>query len=327
MRKLNVVITHGIGWGEKRETYADQLQQNIEKSFRRALKQLDLPVERPKRGEGLRFRVVFWSPVTQEPQNRLIDLLELEQPSDFWLERLIYEARRQMIGLVGDIIAYSGSQDLVYQEIHFRVHEALHDLVDALDDDDRDEHGLAHLTLIGHSLGSVITSDFIWDNRDTEPGREHILADYDLNVKNIILLGSPMAMYTLRGNPDASKEELAESLDSPVTCDPDNGLWLNMFDPQDAVGLPLTPIDAYANIGVVDCSVNAGNWATGWNPASHVGYWNSNAAADIIGRKLALDWAALNDPAFAAQHYTAQVEAYRASLCPDEHDVDDDDDE
>ncbi len=318
MHKVNVLITHGIGWGEKRETYADRLQELLEKDFARALDALDLSIKLPTPAEAMNFRVVFWSPVTQNPQNELIELLGLDTRGRL-LDKAIGLARRQMIGLVGDIIAYgSGGQDAVYQEVHNRVHEALYDLVGPFDAPGRDPNTPDHLTMIGHSLGSVITSDFIWDNRSTQKGREHFLPGYNVTIKNIILLGSPMAMYTLRGNPDATKAELAKSLDSPVVCDPDHGLWLNMYDPQDPVGLPLTPIEAYAKVGVIDWRVDAGNWATGWNPLSHVGYWSCKSSAKIIAHKLALDWAALNDADFAANDYAALVQAQRESLQTDE---------
>lgn len=317
MHRINVLITHGIGWGEKRETYADRLQKLLEKYFAHTLEDLHLSIELPPPAEAMNFLAVFWSPVTQDPQNELIKLLGLEARGCI-IKKILGLPRRQMIGLVGDIIAYgTGGKDRVYEEVHNRVHEALYVLVGTPDAPGRDPDTPDHLTMIGHSLGSVITSDFIWDNRSTEKGREHILPDYNVTVKNIMLLGSPMAMYTLRGNPDATKAELVKSFASPVVCDPDNGLWLNMYDPQDPVGLPLTPIEAYAKAGVIDRQVNAGNWATGWNPLSHVGYWNSKSSAKIIAHKLALDWAALNDADFAANQYAALVQAQRESLGTD----------
>jgi pimeloyl-ACP methyl ester carboxylesterase len=310
-RKLNIVIIHGVGWGESRDHFADELKDNIAASFEQAIFDLDLD-DLPDHTEqkALRIAPVYWSPVTQDPQNELIDLLGIVANQALF-GKTTAEIQRQMIGLVGDIIAYG--DPIVYKAIHAKIDEAVtHLSVESIGE--REDDGYANLTMVGHSLGSVIASDYIYDHRDREHDWRWRMPNHHLKLKNIFLLGSPMAMYTLRGNPGATREQIRTSLDRPVQVDPHNGFWLNMHDPQDPIGLPLSPIESYQKEGVIDCPVEAGNWLTGWNAASHVGYWRSTHVAEVIGHKLALDWAALNSPSFADTYYDQEVAALRDSL-------------
>ena len=234
-------------------------------------------------------------PVTQASQDALLALLGFRAFPLLHRLNLAYQARRQMVGLLGDVIGYEGGP-------HNRVYQAIHRCVDehaaalgAASAAERSGDGFAPLTVIGHSLGSVIASDYIWDHTKGAAEPYH-LAEHRLALKNLILMGSPMALYALRNNPAADRQTLATSLDSPVQVDPDGGFWLNLYDPQDPIAFPLHPLESYARAGVIDCTIKAGNWLTTWNPASHVGYWRSGDVAEIIERKLALDWAALNSP-------------------------------
>ena len=314
-RTLNVLIIHGIGWGDSGKDYARPLQNHIQQEFERALTRLHLRDINQRDASGkraLRFEAVYWSPVTQDPENALLDLLGFGGFRPFRRFNLTYVARRQMVGLLGDVIAYEyGPDRRVYTAIHRRVDDCIDKLSDA-SADERDDAGYAPLTVIGHSLGSVIASDFVWDHTRDAP-QPHYLTDHHLALKNMILMGSPVALYALRDNPSEDKEKLAASLDSPVQVDPEGGLWLNLVDPQDPIAFPLQPIRSYDRAGVIDCQVRAGSWLTTWNPASHVGYWRSAEVAELIGHKLALDWAALNSPRFA-ERYLATVEKFRADL-------------
>ncbi len=310
-RALNILIIHGVGWGAGGKDYAKPLQRNIAEAFEGAVRRLRLPdVPAPEFAarNALRFNAVYWSPVTQRPQDALIKLMGqrgwplLRRLNPFTL------ARRQMVGLLGDVIAYEGGgQNPVYAAIHGVVRESAQTLARAADlpDDSR-----APLTVIGHSLGSVIASDFVWDHTRgaDEP---HHFRDFPFSVKNMVLLGSPMAIYALRGNPNAGPDEIAESLSSPVAVDPDGGTWLNMYSQQDPIGFPLKPIRAYAESGVIDIPVRAGSWLASLTPLSHIGYWKCQEVAEIVARKLALDWAALNVPDFAEKRYEKEITTFR----------------
>ncbi len=303
-RALNVLIVHGIGWGSNGKEYARPLVQNVSSEFERAVKRLhlrDVAARDARARRALRFEVVFWSPVTQDSQNALLSLMGF---GGLWLLRrfnLAFLVRKQLVGLLGDVIAYGGGeQNRVYHAIHRRVADGF-EALGAASAAERDDDGYAPLTVIGHSLGGVIASDHVWDHTKGTAQR-YRLEGYRLRLVNMITMGSPLALYALRNNPSADKRTLAESLDSPIACDPDSGLWLNMVDPQDPIGFPLQPIRSYDAAGVIDCTVRAGTWLTTWSPISHVGYWRSQDAAHLIARKLALDWAAINSAQFADRY-------------------------
>lgn len=315
-RALNIVIIHGIGWGESGKNYARPLQRNIASEFEKAVRKLRLrDVSRSDYSakRALRFEAAYWSPVTQRPQDGLIALMRMGGWRIFRAFNPYYIARRQMVGLLGDVIAYEGgSNNRVYTAIHERVSASVTDLAEASASEIPDGTHVP-LTVIGHSLGSVIASDYVWDSTRGADQPYHF-RDHPFTVKNMILMGSPMAIYALRNNPNADKYDIADALDSPVQVDPNGGMWLNLFDPQDPIAFPLKPIQAYDEAGVVDCEVQAGNWFESLTPLSHVGYWRCMQSAQIIGRKLALDWAALNVPEFAEKKYEKALKSYRKDI-------------
>lgn len=313
-RAQSVLFVHGIGWGEKGDNFAESLQKNIGQAFEKALTRLHLrDVNRSdaQYKNALHFKAAYWSPITQVPENELIKLLKLD---GWWLTRafsLGVWMRRQMVSLLGDVIAYEGQGHDIYDKIH----DCIKGCVDELCADCDQEDGAAgpgSLTVIGHSLGSVIASDYLYDHMQGA-AQPHHMVGVNLALKNMILLGSPMALYALRDNPFAKRDQLANSLTSPVQVDPEGGLWLNFYDPNDPISFPLKPIHSYAEAGVIDYRVRAGNWLTAWNPACHLGYFRSSEIASIIGRKLALDWAGANSPSFADRCAKA-VESFKKEL-------------
>lgn len=311
---LNVLIVHGIGWGGHGTLYSRPLIQNVRAEFDRALKRLklrDVDGSAARSKNALRFETACWDPVTQQPQDAMLSVL-FGRP---WLKQrlsLTYRFRRNMVGLLGDVTAYERDPD---NAVYRAVHEEVDQCVDQLAQASRAQAGAAYapLTVIGHSLGSVIVSDYVWDHTGGT-GQSHLLRGHDLALVNMILMGSPMALYSLRNNAYGGRGSIRDSLGSPVQVDPDYGLWLNLYDEQDPIGFPLEPVDSYRAAGVIDCAVSAGNWLTGWNLLSHVGYWRCHKTARAIGGKLALDWARLNSPRFAGQDYEKAFKAYRKEL-------------
>jgi hypothetical protein len=313
-RVMNILIVHGIG-SQAGKNYARQLQKNIGEEFDRAVGRLrlrDVNRRDMQAKHALRFEAAGWASVTQKPEDALIDLMELGGRWPLRRFNLNYQARRQMVSLLGDVVAYGGGP---YNKVYKAVHGCLDDGASALSTasaGERDEEGYVPLTLIGHSLGSVIASDYVWDNT-RNAGQPYYLPEHHLSLKNMVTLGSPLAIYALRDNPGADEHTLAESLDSPIRVDPKGGMWINIYDPHDLIAFPLQPIRSYDRAGVIDCPVHAGTWLTAWNPASHVGYWRSPDVAQVIGRKLALDWASLNSAKFAPR-YEEEVEKFRKDL-------------
>ena len=313
-RALNVLIVHGIGWGNRGTLYARPLEDSIRHAFDRAIGRLhlrDIDGKDARAKNALRFEAACWDPITQKPQDSLLSVM-FGGLQFFRRATLTYHFRRNMVSLLGDVIAYERNpNNHVYQAIHKELEDCISRLSEA-SAGERDENGYAPLTIIGHSLGSVIGSDFVWDH--AEGSGSHRLGDHHFSLHNFVSMGSPMALYALRDNTYGDRESIRESLKAPIQVEPEHGFWLNLYDRQDAIAFPLQPIESYQDVGVIDCAINAGTWLTGWNFISHIGYWRCDEASQIIGRKLALDWARLNSPRFAGRDYNKALDALRKEL-------------
>jgi hypothetical protein len=70
--------------------------------------------------------------------------------------------------------------------------------------------------------------------------------------------------------------------------------WINLYDPDDALGWPLQPLSpGYAAL-VDDRAINAGQgvvtWVLkSWNPLSHTAYWNDAQVLDLLAQRLRLE--------------------------------------
>lgn len=250
----------------------------------------------------------MWSDITQEDQDRLWNLLfgktlgsrelnwgsTLQQPLK-WARRVRYWAyfRRFVLNYLGDPIAYIPCL-IKYQQIQHRISSAL-----TRYQNDASIHGAtaqnpALLTVVAHSLGSVIFSDLFHDMT-----RRYNTWPSEIRLANFFSLGSPIALYRLRyGAQDPFNQPL-------LVQDPD-GLWINVYDPQDILGYPLKPLNREYQAAVfADKEINAGqwwnpiHWLQGMTPFSHLLYWKDAVVAQMIGRKAALDWLRLNDLALA----------------------------
>ena len=67
--------------------------------------------------------------------------------------------------------------------------------------------------------------------------------------------------------------------------------WINVYDPDDALGWPLQPLSPDYAALVQDRVINAGqgmvNWILKrWNPASHSAYWADGQLLGVLGEIL-----------------------------------------
>ena len=70
--------------------------------------------------------------------------------------------------------------------------------------------------------------------------------------------------------------------------------WINLYDPDDALGWPLQPLSpGYAAL-VDDRPINAGQGAVtwilkSWNPLSHTAYWSDAQVLEVLAQRLRLE--------------------------------------
>ena len=280
-----VLIIHGIGL--EKSGFSNPLRERITEVFQRTVGRFS---PQPPQG-AIDIKEVVWSEVTQVDENQLWGRLFPNLGN--WISRVRYRAllRKYVVDYVGDLIAYVAIPGVnKYRDIHGKFFQTMDQFTR-----DAGSHGAtlqkpALLTVVAHSLGAVIASDAIYSRIESQTWPAQ------LQLANLITLGSPLALYTLRfGDPDNSS--------SPITMQDPEGLWINIFDPQDVVGHPLKPVNTqYDQAVYTDKVINAGQWWKIWqwpqqaSPGSHLLYWEDNTVAEIIGRKAALDWLRENQP-------------------------------
>ncbi len=78
---------------------------------------------------------------------------------------------------------------------------------------------------------------------------------------------------------------------SPISVESSTGRWVNIFDEDDPVGMPLKVLNnAYDKVVLKDVLVNSGVYGI-----SHTNYFKrTSRVLDIICQKLAIDWIAFN---------------------------------
>jgi hypothetical protein len=190
-----------------------------------------------------------------------------------------------LLNFVGDAIAYQkvGGDNELYNRVHAEVGAKLGELAEQAGPD-------APLCVIGHSLGSVIASNYLYD---LQQGTNDFGGDTPLErgetLAFLYTLGSPIALW-------ASSYLTDKNFGQPITVpakkfghdDPDLG-WVNLIDADDVFAWPLRPLgDAYQQ--VTDRYVSVGPLPINLTPLSHISYWYDSSVMAGIGETLARWW-------------------------------------
>jgi hypothetical protein len=243
----------------------------------------------PAEEEVLAIGRVHWAGLLQERQRHLRRILdaarEVVTRAGPWWSRLLTAGiqllRRQehrfITEFVGDVIGYRQA------EVQAGIYAAITEALDALADAIGPGPGKAPLTIIAHSLGTVIGSDYVWDMTQARAAGQEPGFHAQLTLENLFTVGSPLALFSLRyGQPAVFSQ--------PVTVESPRGRWVNIYDKDDPVGMPLKPLNAaYDRAVFADARVDAGRYLF-----AHGGYFSRSAALALITRKLAADWLARN---------------------------------
>lgn len=279
MVKLAVAIIHGVG--SQQENFADDIINELKDRFSRGIAGTAVAshLSRESIREQLECRPVLWAPVLTGKEQDLYNRTRADYSLDW--TRL----RRFFISLLGDGVAYQpvpGNAD-PYDQIHQLVANVLGELDAAAGPD-------APLSIIAHSLGAVIASNFVWDaQHGTLPTPTASPLGRCETLTNFYTMGSPLAIWGLR-YPDFGDPIAVPS--STQTALP--GEWINFFDDDDIIAYPIQSLNAKYAAVVRDQEVNVGGWLSNWNPISHTGYWTDNDVTVPIASKLVQDWIALN---------------------------------
>jgi hypothetical protein len=156
--------------------------------------------------------------------------------------------------------------------------------------------GSVPLVLMAHSLGCHVLSSYLYDAQKAEHGPVRVGIWQDIQRHAFGIAGrsllSPEEIGFLRG--DTCTGLLTTGCNIPIFVAAHQKMtilpirkptpafhWLNLYDPDDALGWPLGPLSESYQQLVEDRAVNAGggliDWMLkGWNPWSHTAYWDGD---------------------------------------------------
>ena len=212
-----VLVIHGIGTQEMgySKPFEELVRQVFEKESRRKNSSLSS-------ANSLVWKELYWAEITQQDQDVLKKRMKLKGL-----------LRKFAVTYLGDAIAYSRLTypPDKYSEIQSRFAQTIRQLSEQAE---RSPEKQASLTIISHSLGTVIASDGIYElcNKGTFPK--------NLSLDNFFTLGSPIALYGLRYG--------IENFNKPIRPK----VWINIYYPQDGIGYPLKVLNTAYNEAVVE---------------------------------------------------------------------------
>lgn len=293
-QKVAIAVVHGIGAGDPdyNSGKADQpefirsLQNNLIDRFSK------LGISDKEYHQRFVMAPVYWATVLEGNQQDLWARFQRQSAMNW--DRI----REFMVSFVSDAIAYQVSPRgrHSYHAIHRFCAQTLHTLA-------QKAGPKAPLCVIGHSLGSIVSYNYLLDlqaefGNNTEAEslfRESVLRQVGNSplergetLSLYYTLGSPLALWTLRDRdgglpiqfPAPRLTEHYPQLNSATE-------WVNVYDSDDVIAYPLRPINsAFQRAVKEDLNVNAGEVWESWNPLSHNGYWKDPETGDRIARSL-----------------------------------------
>jgi hypothetical protein len=302
----HVVIIHGMGLlREEGEIYSHPLQQAIGRHM-------------GADADRLRYYEVNWSSIGQSEEDTLLrhnilpdqwHTISLRHPIDSLLETIdrlkgtSNELRRFMVGSVGDVFTYltmPGKRD-IQQRLKHQIFAARQAQIDA---------GVPpphYISIMAHSLGSVVTYDLARYFGDTQEGQQEAGS---AALANLFTFGSPLALFSLleygqerqpaNAPPPAVLSDGQSNPQSPEQREPEarrpystrgiklnlaDGKWLNFYDQQDPVACTLHDLYSPRNSADDRSEVEDIPVQTGVLHA-HTAYWQNDEMAAAIAKQL-----------------------------------------
>jgi hypothetical protein len=203
------------------------------------------------------------------------------------IEKAVFDKlRRIIITSVSDVLVYES--EYWRDQIRSMLLEKINPYITSTDP----------VSVVGHSLGSVVAFDTLYYNSRHNP----VWQAANFKPLNLFTLGAPIALFSLELDNDTGEqkpryfpEEATPPELDPTNTNPDlqpvraEGVWYNFLDAQDLIGYPLETLFKGKFI-VKDILVQ-----TGTNPIkAHAEYWNNEEVAQRIAERLKQDWERLN---------------------------------
>jgi hypothetical protein len=225
---------------------------------------------------------VNWTPVLREERKNLYQKLGVnELDSFFGMREFIFQA-------IADSLTYQVTQAKIddlwsYNGIHRCFADSLNELAQ-----EEQAGGDAPLCIISHSLGTVITSNYIYDLQTQKAQID--IGDTPLErgetLTCVYTLASQIPFWSLR-HPNFDHPIKVPSTKLHQHYPDLKGEWINFFNRSDIMGYPLKSLnEAYSEAVTEDKEVDAGGIVKSWNPLSHCSYWTDKNVVNTIAATL-----------------------------------------
>lgn len=271
-KQVAVLAVHGMG----------DTPRDFDRQIRRTIS---------RRLGGERWRRVHWQPVyyqrvLQDNQRALMSRMLAHAELDWIrLRRFVLYGFSDAAGMESRP-QFPGS---VYERIQAILVDALRVSMAALESPHRP------VVVVAHSLGCQVVSNYLWDAQQTRASAGVFRGDVPEPVSKHSLEGQFLRLKTLRSlltsgcNIPVFIAGLPPDKIEPVIVD-ERGWqfeWENYYDPDDALGWPLRPINrAYRRAVSVEKSISSGGLLTSWNPLAHNAYWQDDAFVRPVERAI-----------------------------------------
>jgi (2Fe-2S) ferredoxin len=284
MNKLRIIFVHGITPTVINWDFSERITARILNKLQ------DYGVVSPgaspeEIADIITFERVNYSMIGDDAQLRLMNAYEQETDKlynfSYGLSKFagLDKIRRQIITSVADVMVYKSR--FWRGEIQQLVVDKISPYVSTGDS----------VSIIAHSLGSVVAFDTLHENVNHNPQWQ----EADFRPANLFTMGSPIALFTL----DLDRELEIQPPQGGTEGHPDeqhhhqivqkDGVWYNFLDAQDLIAYPLEILfkDRFVLEDIVV--------QTGTNPRkAHDGYWDNEEVSDFIAGRLKLDFQRIN---------------------------------
>lgn len=286
--KIAIAIAHGICVGnefdnEESVRYTGGMSQALKLKLAELAGQSGGEDEKLEWADSkIAISAVNWTPVLREERKDLYHRLGVEKLDSFFgLREFIFQA-------IADSLTYQVTKEKVddlwsYDGIHRCVADSLNELAK-----EEQAGSDAPLCIISHSLGTVISSNYIYDLQTSKTQID--VGDTPLErgetLTSIYTLASQIPFWSLR-HPNFDSPILVPSKKLSQYYPNLEGEWINFFNKSDIMGYPLKSLNkAYSDAVTKDKEVNAGGLLESWNPLSHCSYWTDKDVVNTIASSL-----------------------------------------
>jgi len=288
--KVHIIAVHGIGQG-RRAGFSKPLRQRVMAELEKLAPGVAWEIR--QRPPDHFWREVVWD--VHLPNELLFrQLYPGGDPMPGWARRLLHRLgwpthREFAFYHLGDIFGYYAQKGQILGQLRqaaaeiVKEHEQL-----------RDGPSSAYLTVVGHSMGSVVAFDFLHEAQRS-PGRygelwaeePQLAIDTDrgrvegLVAAGLFTMGSPLALFSLLQGEE--RHHYRAEGGPPFRLAP-GGVWCNFYDEEDVVSFPLRGLFGAL---VEDIRVDNCRLPLAGAIFSHSGYWRSVEVAQRLAQHIA----------------------------------------